>query len=353
MPVVLKAGPLAKAQPATPRAPKARIATVRVACPHCGATEGEIIATGKDHEYDNTTSDLFSMQRCRCGLVYLNPRPAPSELRTIYPPNYYAYTRLTKTERGPRGDSALANLFKARNVRRFRPMAQTLQKSHLPPYRILDIGCGDGTPLNYWREALGGQAETYGVEMNDDAARIAREHGHRVTAKRVEEITTEIPLGTFDLVYSSNVIEHVESPFQFLQTTRAALQAGGYAMLDTPNTDCVDFRLFKAHWGGFHYPRHWSLFDARTFSALAERAGFQVLSVTYLPAPVFWVWSFHSLLQPRWPRLAARLFPPVEIMTRGSVWNFVLLSLFTALEYLGIVTLGTCGQMRVLLRRKD
>lgn len=336
------------------RPAKARIATVTVSCNSCGSSTGEVIATGRDHEYDNTTTEVFSMVRCRCGLIYLNPRPAADELATIYPPNYYAYTRLAKNEEAKGGgDSVLARIFRARNLQRFRPTVQLLHAWRPPPYRILDIGCGDGTPLNYWREALDKKAETYGVEMNEDAAMIARQHGHVVSAKRIEEAGAELPRGHFELVYSSNVIEHVEDPKSFLMTARDVLRSGGYAIIDTPNVDCIDRQLFGSHWGGFHFPRHWFLYNAKTFERLANEVGFEVLKVSYLPAAVFWVWSLHSLLNPKFPRLADAFFPPVEIMTRGTLWNFILLSVFTAFDYAAILGTGECGQMRVLLRRKD
>src|ERR1700758_853641 len=68
------------------------IRTVDVPCTNCGAQDDTRICSGREHEYDNTTQELFHVVRCnRCGLVRLNPRPDVSELSTIYPTNYYAY----------------------------------------------------------------------------------------------------------------------------------------------------------------------------------------------------------------------------------------------------------------------
>src|SRR4029450_1058589 len=74
------------------RSMKSNIRKVETTCNTCGSTNTEIVTTGSEHEYDNTTDDVFTVVRCTdCGLVYLNPRPDLSELETIYPPNYYAY----------------------------------------------------------------------------------------------------------------------------------------------------------------------------------------------------------------------------------------------------------------------
>ncbi|MEO1351201.1 MAG: hypothetical protein AAFW84_20730, partial [Cyanobacteria bacterium J06635_15] len=62
-----------------------------VTCGVCGASRNRNYASGKDYEY-HTSDDVFRMVEClACSNVYLNPRPAPTELSAIYPPNYYAY----------------------------------------------------------------------------------------------------------------------------------------------------------------------------------------------------------------------------------------------------------------------
>jgi 2-polyprenyl-3-methyl-5-hydroxy-6-metoxy-1,4-benzoquinol methylase len=332
---------------------KADIAKVDVVCNNCGENGGTTFTRGRDHEYQNTTTDTFTVVRCACGLLYLSPRPAVSELGTIYPPNYYAYNLISnRTQSRNAGDSRLARLFRARNLRRYRPTVERLHRLGRSKIHVLDIGCGDGTNLAWWREAIGGDVASHGIEMNAAAAEVAREAGNIVTTKRIED--SELPAQTFDLIYSFHVIEHVEDPSAFLSKAREALRPEGYVLIDTPNVDCVDFRLFgrSGHWGGYHFPRHFTLYDPRTFAALADKAGFEVLETTYYPAPVFWIWTLHSLLRPRAPRLADALFPPVDIMWRGTPWNVALMSVFTAVDYAAILAFGRCSQMRLLLRRK-
>ena len=102
--------------------------------------------------------------------------------------------------------------------------------------------------LDLWSRALGGAAETHGVEMNREAAAIASAHGHSVTAARIED--ADLPRAHFDLVYSLHVVEHVADPTSFMGAIRAALRPGGYCLIDTPNIDTFDFRLFGGHhWG--------------------------------------------------------------------------------------------------------
>ena len=66
--------------------------------------------------------------------------------------------------------------------------------------------------------------------------------GHRVTHARIEE--TRLEPNSFDFVYSFHVIEHVEDPTSFMRAIHGAVQPGGYLLIDTPNVDTFDFRLF-------------------------------------------------------------------------------------------------------------
>ena len=83
---------------------------------------------------------------------------------------------------------------------------------------------------------------------------------------------------------------------------------------------------------------------------MARSAGLEVTKVVYQPNPIFWVWSCHSRLVARWPRLADRLFPPVGVF-RPSVQSFALQSLFTAVDVALRAATGKTASMAVDLRR--
>ena len=76
--------------------------------------------------------------------------------------------------------------------------------------------------------------------------------------------------------------------------------------------DSADARRLTRHWGGNHFPRHWTLYDAETLRAVARDVGLEPERVEYQPNPIFWVWSLHSWLTTRFPkaRWPDRAFPP-------------------------------------------
>jgi SAM-dependent methyltransferase len=315
----------------------------------CGARDGESLWAGREHEYEDTTDEVFSFIRCSgCGLVRLNPRPDVSELGRIYPPGYYAYALLSDE---PEAKLKLADRLK-RRIYQARLVGMVDRLGATGPIRILDVGCADGRLLDWYKaSSVGDRLETHGVEMNEAAADSARRRGHRVVTARFEA-EAELEAGSFDLILASHVIEHVEDPKQFAQHAADLLAPNGLLMVATPNWDSVDARLLKQDWGGNHSPRHWFLFDAGTLRRLAESVGLEVERVEYQPNPIFWVWSCHSWLKSRLPgrRWPDRAFPPVRIFT-PSFGSLVLQGAFTGLDVLLRLVTGKTASMEVELRK--
>lgn len=186
---------------------KSDIKKVETTCNNCGSDKHELVTEGREHEYDNTTDDVFKVVRCsQCGLVYLNPRPDVSELSTIYPPNYYAYAIEENYD-----ESQKQNFYyKYRYSKILAGLEYVLSFCKGDKLKVLDIGCADGHILNWFAKVRTHDVETYGVDLNDDAIEKARAQGHTVYAGRFEDV--DIPEGQFDFVWASHVIEHVPDP---------------------------------------------------------------------------------------------------------------------------------------------
>jgi SAM-dependent methyltransferase len=106
------------------------------------------------------------------------------------------------------------------------------QVAELRPSRLLDVGCGDGTRL---AGCLSEAPELFcGVEGSPALAERARRNGLVVHAF---DLNGPWPLDSdsFDVVHSSQVIEHVHNTRHFLAEVRRVLKPRGTAILTSEN----------------------------------------------------------------------------------------------------------------------
>ncbi|HET7086102.1 MAG TPA: methyltransferase domain-containing protein [Rhizomicrobium sp.] len=104
---------------------------------------------------------------------------------------------------------------------------------HLAPHgqrpRICDFGCGRG-----WLSAEFARfGDVTGVDLSSEGVRLAAERWPHIRFVAAD-LTRWRPGETFDLVVSSEVIEHVEDQAAFVATLGQVVRPGGYVILTTP-----------------------------------------------------------------------------------------------------------------------
>jgi len=302
-----------------------------VGCCVCDTDDAEPIGTGEDFEY-RTSADTFLAMQCRsCGLVYLNPRPSVSEFERIYPPSYHAF------------DFSEADFGFVHKVRSRLEAKRLLElcKDLPADARILDVGCGDGFHLNLLKKYGKASWTLEGVDIDRRAAEMAEKSGLKVHTGSIEEIG--LPENTYDLAFMIQTIEHVEKPEKVLSAARKVLKPNGKLVIVTDNTDSIDFKFFKgSYWGGYHFPRHWNLFNRKSLANLAAKTGFGVEELATQVSPVNWVYSIHnSLVDWRAPQF---------LINRFTLKSTVSLSIFTSLDIV-LQKLGKGALLRAILRK--
>ncbi|HIK52986.1 MAG TPA: class I SAM-dependent methyltransferase [Oscillatoriales cyanobacterium M59_W2019_021] len=290
-----------------------------VKCGVCGSDDRTPYAEGKDYEY-GTSDDTFHIDRCNiCGNLYLNPRPVREELSCIYPPNYYAYNYDSSINPIALKAKEFLDRRKAKNWLKY--VTADLEKLN-----FLDVGCGNGRYLQMLHRLGVPKSQLYGIEMSEGAITSLQNEGYNGYYGRLEDVENQLPENTFDLIVLLQVIEHVEFPKQTVQTLSRLLRSGGILVLETPNTQSWDANLFRlGYWGGYHFPRHWNLFDRPTLNRLVTAAYLQVKDIQFLPSPAFWILSYHHAIADKWQnQKLANWFDPLQ--------NLPLLSFFTAID---------------------
>ncbi len=102
-----------------------------------------------------------------------------------------------------------------------------------PADRVLDLGCGAGDLTAELARVAG---SVVGVDVAEAALGRARRRHPEITFLRAE-IDGELPVqdNGFDVVWSSEVIEHVADTARWLSEIRRVLRPGGRLLLTTPS----------------------------------------------------------------------------------------------------------------------
>lgn len=257
-------------------------------CPVCNHAGGRFLYRAYDQTHG--LPGEFKVYLCRaCGVLYLAPPLTPEQLSAYYPEQYLTHK--------PEG------MVRSRLGRKIERWLQPLPTPAPPaPHaKCLEIGCGAGGYLNRLRVQ---GWETFGVEMDPQAAAWAREGGHTIYEERFEEVC--LPDEHYDLIVMAHVLEHLPQAQQALEKVARLLKTGGRALIRTPAHDSLAARLFGSDWFPLETPRHVAIFRARSLRTLCEEVGLCVLRLSRRQDPRYLLSSLErrwlSLIQGRKPR---------------------------------------------------
>jgi 2-polyprenyl-3-methyl-5-hydroxy-6-metoxy-1,4-benzoquinol methylase len=102
------------------------------------------------------------------------------------------------------------------------------------PKMVLDIGCGTGEMLTVPLALKYPQIQFYGVDSDYESIAIAKANNCPVNLKLFTSMEEAGDM-QFDMVVASEVIEHVESPYDFLIALKQHVSEGGRIILTVPN----------------------------------------------------------------------------------------------------------------------
>ena len=234
----------------------------------------------------------FRVVKCQaCGFVYINPRLNYDNATALYDGDYYAGRGFD-----PSVDYFSDYLKDDDAGKTFKPaeMAAWLPNFRPPPARLLDYGCGLG---DFMRQArLVGYA-VEGFEISPVGREFCIRNGFRTYAG-----ASEIPEGQYDIVTAIEVIEHVFSPTDMLNTVYRALRPGGIFLYTTGNIRMFEVKraLGLAYdWKYIAPEGHVNFFSPRTITKYFQKVGFSALGPPLLrPNSSLWRLIKYALKKP-------------------------------------------------------
>ncbi len=149
--------------------------------------------------------------------------------------------------------------------------------------RALDLGCGTGDFTAALAEAA---AEAVGVEVAEAALERARTR-HPELDFRLVPIDGPLPFedGSFDLVWTSEVIEHVADTGQWLSEVRRVLAPAGRLLVTTPSHGRLRVALGGVERFSEPLGDHLHLYTRRSLRTLLEEFGLREVRVRAVEGP--------------------------------------------------------------------
>lgn len=120
-------------------------------------------------------------------------------------------------------------------IYRLRKIIETART--IPPRqkrKLLDIGCADGEFSLRLSSTLGAE-EIYGIDISQEAVKVAREKGIKAYLVDVDEEKLPFPDEYFDVIFCGKVIEHLFDPDHLLDEVYYCLRTDSFFILSTPN----------------------------------------------------------------------------------------------------------------------
>ena len=135
---------------------------------------------------------------------------------------------------------------------------------------LLDFGCGTGWFLELAKKYY----DSYGIELSDQLRDFLYEK-HKIKAfKDMSKLPKNLK---FDIVTAFDVIEHVESPVNFLNMIKKYLKKNGIVLIYTPNKNSLGFNYLKFYNNLLCPPTHLFYFAENSFRYLCKKTNFKLI----------------------------------------------------------------------------
>lgn len=148
---------------------------------------------------------------------------------------------------------------------------------------ILEFGCGEGNFGNALKTK--NNAEVWGLEIDEQAAKIAQQKLHKVLVGDALEKITELPNNYFDAIIFNDVLEHLIDPYTVLAQLKSKLSAKGVIVASIPNIrffrTFFDF-VFRGNWeytpNGIMDQTHIRFFTKKSIDGLFSKQGYSIVT---------------------------------------------------------------------------
>lgn len=249
----------------------------QTSCIVCGAKDAEPWITVADR-FDGEDPERFTLVRCRCGMVYLNPRPDENEIAPYYENEAYQPHRQT-------AETAMDFAYRAVQAWALRVKAWRIAPL-ASKGNLLDVGGGQGEFGEFmarrgWNVVL--------QDREKGALAAARQKGLDVVSSLSELRVQE---RKFDLITLWHALEHIHDVEGLMADLSGLVAPGGAVVIAVPNLNAPEREGFGGNWAPWDAPRHLYHFSRSSLTSLMDRYGWRTEKIW----PLAWDTPYNVLL---------------------------------------------------------
>lgn len=225
-------------------------------CPVCGF--------GSEHAFRKIGHNIVKCSNC--DFMFVHPYPTPDKLTEYYNANYR---------------KASADFYPKAMSRRQRCLQRALLLApHLWGKSVLELGCGGG--FMSWAMSFFAR-ETTGVDISEGSIAYAKAHFPR-SEFQCADLKAVAEMGrTFDLVFSSELLEHLPGVKEFMAAIVATTRPGSLVYVSAPDISHRSVPRNVAEWGDICPPEHLQWFGKHNLARLFAMHDFEVYRYMYAP----------------------------------------------------------------------
>lgn len=231
-----------------------------VNCNLCGSNNYKIISTkGK---FGLPTNVVLCKE---CGLGYLNPRWNSESYIQFYRNEYDKYYRpvLLKNDQSV--------------IEQNNPIATRLKKNNLFPekvHSILDIGCGEGVNLKYFKSLLP-ESNLFAIEPSIESQKHLKKLGVTIIEEDVDTSWDNSYQDKFDIIILRHVLEHFMDPVKILRKIKSVLSSSGIVYIAVPD-NLNPLQNLEKNW---FRNVHTYYFNKHSLKNLINNTGLEILQI--------------------------------------------------------------------------
>jgi len=206
----------------------------------------------------------------RCGSGQVMPRSVRAGETELYDRPYYELSGGGQSLAGGKEEASA----------KLRARLASLERRLGGTGRLLDVGCATGVFLEYAQER---GWKVVGVEPSAWAAETGRrERGVEIVTGTLEDAHLEA--GSFDVVHSNHVVEHLDDPVRTLGIASRLLKPTGVLVIEVPYELTLPLAERAIAMAGTRPPRpdttyHLSFFTRRGLQEVAKRSSLRVETI--------------------------------------------------------------------------